>query len=1620
MKVNNITRIMALCIWCCFSFVMANDISQKPEVVKAAKIAEEKALMDQDRLDRLKAAKDADKTDLRMEQLTDSQIERILEKLESRGSNETRDCANASWAGDGMCDSGNNNAGCNWDGGDCCASTAGGGTQGDCYYGIYADGYLCDCQDPNASENAVPSTPLTATIYDSYGDGGSATLSITDGSGAEELYFLSGYTGFGTSFGIELVDGDYGWTFSNSEYWSSESSFDIVDADGNVLASAGGYGNGGFSDSGNFNVGGPPPVYGCTDDTACNYNAEATDDDQSCTYALAGFNCDGSCISETATIVTTELYVAGYGSEKEWNLNASDGTFIAGCPDGYCYDSYSGYNAESHCLEDDSYTLSMTDGYGDGWDGAYMTVYLGSISDGNVIADGYNNAPTGSETTYLYFSIGVTAPVYGCTDATACNYDADADTDDNSCWFANDGCSCDDGQGAEDLGCGCGNPAASNGFDCAGACDGDSYVISVTNVSYLSEVRYELVGVTGIVSPYYDGDQTVCLAQADGWELKMGDSYGDTWNGNQLSVTASDGTVIFGSDGPEDGCESECSADGWDTCNSTGSPDGEPCWLVGTFSTMPAVYGCTDATACNYDASADVDDNSCTYPENGFECDGSCSGNALSIYLDDSYGDGWDGSTLTFGDIVLGLTSNDGPCDNGATSSWSEDLGECITHNICVADGSYDVTVGGGSYEYEHTWTISDENGVILSGGDPYSGSIAVPVPESYCGDGTCDDDETCGSALDADVGCSADCGFCSWDAVIELTSAGVQDDYDDDGVIDYAVRSDWTALTDFDDCDALAADLTQDICGYYISSGYTCEELVGYGYDCSNVDNCGLCPVPDACQDAGGNSYWSGDGMCDDANNNEACGWDGGDCCCSTCDTTDFTNYDPWECGNAGDEAVPYDCQDPVALASDAQYECSSSPQQQCLDADGFDWVAGCDNWSYGECLPSGWLCDDYNDCSDGADEVGCPDPPASCMGVDTGTDGVQDFVIDSDGDGYVDNSVLCDYYMYYVSYFGYSCTQLDAAFGEGYNDDGSALDGWGTCANADSCGLCEDSYGDEPVEVAIGDACDFNYFGSIYPGFVDCSGDCQYNGWTGTPTGDGLGGGYQGDGYCDGVDEAYGVHLNCAEFGFDAGDCDAVASSGSKVIVDPIPFSHNAVPTHFGYNPEDENMMLISKVFGFDRVPVKGPAMGGTWTQLAERKLERGAQPKPTLINIATGEVTPGTPLNSDRYVQYTLAYSTDGSNWYYVNDLVFNNYTIYGFAQHQDTYWSVYGIDNDGAITAWSNTTSAQAGDCGPYQDCDGRCFAESYLSWVGDDSCDGSTAPYGYNFACDAWDCDDGDCADECGACEGSGAGFTCWDNSIVCSEEDCPAQCSAGDANDDGSINVTDIVTMVAYILGNTDAIGDCADVNGDGGINVTDIVGTVSIILGSDARTADATSAEIIKTADSAKLKADGFVGAVQMTLSHGDDFSIELTDDAMVADYKTTGDLTTLIIVTPGSEELFTAQGEFKVEEAVVANSSTTIDASIATPEVFGLSSAYPNPFNPTTSVALSLPNDSYVSITVYNVIGQTVATLADGYMTADVYSFSWDASSVPSGAYFIRAEAGNDVGVQKVMLLK
>jgi hypothetical protein len=88
--------------------------------------------------------------------------------------------------------------------------------------------------------------------------------------------------------------------------------------------------------------------------------------------------------------------------------------------------------------------------------------------------------------------------------------------------------------------------------------------------------------------------------------------------------------------------------------------------------------------------------------------------------------------------------------------------------------------------------------------------------------------------------------------------------------------------------------------------------------------------------------------------------------------------------------------------------------------------------------------------------------------------------------------------------------------------------------------------------------------------------------------------------------------------------------------------------------------------------------------------------------------------------------------------------------------------------------------------------------------------------------------------------------------------------------------------------------------------------------------------------------------------------------------------------------------------------------------PQKFSLSQNYPNPFNPNTVISYSLPSASNVKLIVYNTLGQEVKTLETGYKTAGNYSVTFNASSLPSGVYFYRLEAGNFTQIKKMMLIK
>jgi hypothetical protein len=88
--------------------------------------------------------------------------------------------------------------------------------------------------------------------------------------------------------------------------------------------------------------------------------------------------------------------------------------------------------------------------------------------------------------------------------------------------------------------------------------------------------------------------------------------------------------------------------------------------------------------------------------------------------------------------------------------------------------------------------------------------------------------------------------------------------------------------------------------------------------------------------------------------------------------------------------------------------------------------------------------------------------------------------------------------------------------------------------------------------------------------------------------------------------------------------------------------------------------------------------------------------------------------------------------------------------------------------------------------------------------------------------------------------------------------------------------------------------------------------------------------------------------------------------------------------------------------------------------PTSFAIDQNYPNPFNPTTNIAYAIPSDGRVTLKIYNMIGQEVATLVDENMSAGRHVATWDAKGLASGTYIYRMQSGNTVLTKKMTLLK
>ena len=310
-----------------------------------------------------------------------------------------------------------------------------------------------------------------------------------------------------------------------------------------------------------------------------------------------------------------------------------------------------------------------------------------------------------------------------------------------------------------------------------------------------------------------------------------------------------------------------------------------------------------------------------------------------------------------------------------------------------------------------------------------------------------------------------------------------------------------------------------------------------------------------------------------------------------------------------------------------------------------------------------------------------------------------------------------------------------------------------------------------------------------------------------------------------------------------------------------------------------------------------------------------------------------------------------------------------------------------------------------------------------------------------------------------SCDGSNSSISGWsggdtDDFLQQLVDECGDLCidggcttAPGDVNEDENLNIQDIITMVNHILSVTPLEGcalEAADMNMDGIINIQDLISLVNAILGS-ARSAQLNGYAIIEyvTSDNdliIQIDSDVDLAGIQLSLLHDTQVDIELKDNSHINQDAHFGNGITRYLAysmfnqpfdSRTTEILIKSAGNLSMDDIQITMADINGDALSVShfqdgqnyqsgPYSFELAKLYPNPFNPSTEVSFSLPMDNHVRLAAYDVRGKEVDVIFEGAQSIGSHSYTWNASNLPSGVYYIRLQAGELATSQKALLIK
>ena len=274
----------------------------------------------------------------------------------------------------------------------------------------------------------------------------------------------------------------------------------------------------------------------------------------------------------------------------------------------------------------------------------------------------------------------------------------------------------------------------------------------------------------------------------------------------------------------------------------------------------------------------------------------------------------------------------------------------------------------------------------------------------------------------------------------------------------------------------------------------------------------------------------------------------------------------------------------------------------------------------------------------------------------------------------------------------------------------------------------------------------------------------------------------------------------------------------------------------------------------------------------------------------------------------------------------------------------------------------------------------------------------------------------------------------------------------GDVNADTAYDILDIVTVVNMILSggsNSSDYSSCelsnGDLSGDGIINILDVIQLINLVFENDGNgRLSLNNVEAVFTKSNGDLYLDfqslDYFSGIQLSFLTDNDFDIELKDNSHITLESNIHDGVMRVVAYSmfndpfdGRKATFVIKGGSMLTpqdiDVVVSNvygSGMEVSQSINNEvyqtglHTFKLSKVYPNPFNPTTDITFTIPQDNYVRLSAYNINGQEVAVIHDGYQSMGEHSYTWDASILPSGMYYVRLVSGNHIETMKAVLMK